>query len=89
MGLRWITSKSCFKRPTYHAVPFAGLLVEATVGPVLHQLDGVVEAQDLGDFVDDVHAVPLIPAPMRCYRGDSEMIHKIVCDTTRKSERHY
>ena len=48
---------------TYHAVPFAGLLVEAAVGPVLHQLDGVVEAQDLRDLVDDVHAVPLVPDP--------------------------
>jgi hypothetical protein len=46
---------------TYHSVPFAGLLVVAAVGPVLHQLDGVVEAQDLGDLVYDVHAVPLVP----------------------------
>jgi hypothetical protein len=46
---------------TYHSVPFAGLLVVAAVGPILHQLDGVVEAQDLGDLVYDVHAVPLVP----------------------------
>ena len=45
-----------------HPVPLPCVLVEAPVLAVLHQLDGVVEVEDLGDLLHQVHAVPLVPS---------------------------
>ncbi len=44
-----------------HPVPGVSLGVVTAVGAVSHDVDGVVEAQDLGDLVYQVNVVALIP----------------------------
>ena len=38
-----------------HAVPLAGLFVERSVVAILNDLERVVEAEHLGDLVDDIN----------------------------------
>lgn len=38
------------------AVPFPRLLIFVAVGPVCHQAEGIVEAPDFGDLMDQVDA---------------------------------
>ena len=43
-----------------HPVPRVSLGIVAAVGPVSHDVNGVVEAQDLGDLLDQVDVVALV-----------------------------
>ena len=48
-----------------HSVPGVGLGIVGAVSPVGYDMDGIVEAQDLGDLLDQVDVVALVPVVQR------------------------